>query len=239
MRLRSLLILTVAFVLVPPPAFAGSRGASGRSAVRTTCSLPESNARGLEILNTYYQGYWWDHTDLTAAVHVHPKAHGPQVRGVHDAIAAWDAVLRDCFDGLITLTDVTDAGRNAHQIADITVHYSPHFAGNALAGLAVCGRSDCGNVIVGSLFPPGQGGDEYPREYMEWVTMHELGHALGLGHATNLNRSTDLMGYGWPDLGPPVVSDCDLNALAFVFNWALDGEDPHPPADGPYDCSID
>jgi hypothetical protein len=63
--------------------------------------------------------------------------------------------------------------------------------------------------------------------------MHELGHALGLGHATNLLESTDLMGYGWPDLGDPVLSDCDLDALAFVFAWALEGSDPYPPAQGP------
>jgi hypothetical protein len=62
--------------------------------------------------------------------------------------------------------------------------------------------------------------------------MHELGHALGPGHATNLLESTDLMGYGWPDLGDPVLSDCDLDALAFVFDWALEGGDPYPPAPG-------
>ena len=50
-------------------------------------------------------------------------------------------------------------------------------------------------------------------EYLGWVTLHELGHALGLGHATNLLESTDLMGYGWPDLGDPVLSNCDLDAL--------------------------
>jgi hypothetical protein len=232
MRLRTTLVATLMLVLIAPTtAFAGGGAASG-----PTCSMPESNADGLEILSTYYQGYWWNHTHLTAAVHVQPKAHTAQVRGVHDAIEAWDDILRECFDGLITLTDITGTGRNAHQVADITVHYSPHFAGNALAGLAVCGRSDCGNVIVGSLFPPGQGGDEYSREYLEMVTMHELGHALGLGHATNLEESTDLMGYGWPDLGPPVISRCDVDALAFVFAWALNGEDPHPPADGPFDC---
>jgi hypothetical protein len=29
-------------------------------------------------------------------------------------------------------------------------------------------------------------------------------------------ESTDLLGDGWPDLGDPVLSDCDLDALAFV-----------------------
>jgi hypothetical protein len=24
-----------------------------------------------------------------------------------------------------------------------------------------------------------------------------------------------------------------------VFAWALEGIDPHPPAEGPYDCSVD
>ena len=47
------------------------------------------------------------------------------------------------------------------------------------------------------------------------------------------------MGYGWPDLGDPVLWDCDLDALAFVFAWALEGAEPYPLAEGPYDCSLD
>ena len=63
------------------------------------------------------------------------------------------------------------------------------------------------------------------------MTLHELGHALGLGHATNLLESTDLMGYGWPEFGDPVLSQCDVDALAFVFAWALEGAEPYPPAE--------
>ena len=47
------------------------------------------------------------------------------------------------------------------------------------------------------------------------------------------------MGYGWPDLGDPVLSQCDIDALAHVFAWAIEGSAPHPPADGPFACSAD
>lgn len=38
------------------------------------------------------------------------------------------------------------------------------------------------------------------------MTLHELGHALGLGHTTNLEESTDLMGYGWIGEAPTPCS---------------------------------
>jgi hypothetical protein len=45
------------------------------------------------------------------------------------------------------------------------------------------------------------------------------------------------MGYGWPDLGDPVLSQCDVDALAFVFAWHFEGSAPHPPAEGPFVCA--
>jgi hypothetical protein len=153
-----------------------------------------------------------------------------------ERIAAWSEVLVDCFDGLITLTDVTGSKRQA---ADIVVHYVPTAGGVVFGGYAICGAHGCPNILVRSDLPPSLDREPYDPQYLGWVTLHELGHALGLGHATNLLESTDLMGYGWPDLGDPVLSDCDLDALAFVFAWALAGSEPAPPAEGPYDCSLD
>jgi hypothetical protein len=197
-----------------------------------TCRLPQSNAEGLVILNNYYPGYWWDHTNLTVAVQAHPSATAEQLAAIRGAIDTWAEVLDECFDGLITLTEVS-----RRQAADIVIHYVPRAGGVVFGGYAICGDHGCPNILVRSDLPPSLDRDPYDPEYLGWVTLHELGHALGLGHATNLLESTDLMGYGWPDLGDPVLSQCDVEALAFVFAWALEGAEPYPPAEGPYDCS--
>ncbi len=234
---RSLVVMVVTIaLLIPMPAQAGSNEAFARNHV--SCQLPESNADGLEILSNYYPGYWWDHTDITVAVQAHPRAKMAQLNAIHAAIATWGETLNDCFGGLITLTDVTDSARNP-QKADIVVHYVLRAGGVVFAGYAVCGDHGCPNILVSSDFPASSTTPPYSPEYLGWVTLHELGHALGLGHATNLLESTDLMGYGWPDLGNPVLSDCDIDGLAFVFAWAIEGSEPHPPAQGPYDCSLD
>ena len=201
--------------------------------------LPESNAEALEILADYYPGYWWDHTDLTVAVQAAPNVRRTHLTAVHDAIDTWDTVLRQEFDDLITLTDVTGSVRNP-QRADIVLHYVPKAGGVAFSGYAICGAHRCPNIMVRSDFNAGNGRHPYSPEYLGVITLHEIGHALGLGHATNLLESTDLMGYGWSEEVDPVMSDCDLDALTHIFAWAFEGSEPHrPDATGPYDCSLD
>jgi hypothetical protein len=203
------------------------------------CTLPESDADALVILNYYYPNrYVWEDTHLTVAVQAAPNVSEEHVAAVQEAIESWDAVLRRCFDGQITLTDVTGQPRRS---ADIVLHYVPHAGGVVFAGYAICGATGCGNIIVSSEFgaPTNEG---YTPEYLYYVTLHELGHVLGLGHATNLQESTDLMGYGWiGDAPDPLFSQCDLDALAYLFGPLLAGQDPGAP--GPstlqptFDCA--
>jgi hypothetical protein len=222
------------FVLAPPSAHAKPRATTSPG---VSCTLPESDAVALEILNHYYPNkYVWDHTHLTVTVQAAPNVSPAHVAAAREAIESWGAVLSDCFDGRVTLTDVTGQPRRT---VDIVVHYVPHAGGVVFAGYAICGAKKCGNIIVSTDFgaPTNEG---YTPEDLYYVTLHELGHALGLGHATNLLESTDLMGYGWLASVPsPVFSQCDLDALAYLFGPLLSGDGPAGPGPSTLEPTFD
>jgi hypothetical protein len=221
--------IVVAIVMMVAGILFAAPQASAQAVTYPTCNLPESDADALVILNTFYPNkYVWDDTELTVAVRAAPTIGQEYLDAIQAAITSWGDVLDECFDGLITLTYTAD-----EQSADIVVHYVPYAGGVVFGGYAICGANGCPNILVRSEFAPGEGVEDYSPQYLYYVTLHELGHALGLGHATNLLESTDLMGYGWGREGPdPLFSQCDLDALAYLFSWALEGTSPAGPGPG-------
>jgi hypothetical protein len=184
---------------------------------------PDGTLTSIALLHGDYQGYWWDHKDITVAVQAHPNADQSYIAAAREAIEFWNDVLTgDVSDLGVSLTDVTDEVNSPKQ-ADITLHYVPRAGGVVFDGYTLCGKQTCNNVLIASDAPQD---DPSCPNYLGWVTLHELGHALGLGHAKPLRGSNDLMAYGWHDNPPPVISDCDLAGLRAVF-----ANFPDPPTD--------
>jgi hypothetical protein len=225
---KSLLLFALAMLVLPFTAAAGPRQVTPL----TVGATPADTESVLLLHGAFtYPGYWWDHTDLTVAVQAHPLVDEASLEAVHQAITDWNNALVEEFDGRITLTDVTDQYTAKHK-ADIVLHYNPTAGGTVFGGYAICGDHKCPNVIVRSDLPPNIG-VTYTPQYLYYVTMHELGHALGLGHAEPTLESTDLMGYKWHWSNGivPILSECDLAGIAEVFAWAFEDVAPYPPTD--------
>src|SRR4051812_3292865 len=139
---------------------------------------------------------WWNHTNLTVAVQSAPTTSAADIQAVHDGIALWRSVLAARLPQ-VSLTDVT-SGTGSPKSADIVIHLVPHAGGIVWGGDAICGSQKCLNILVKSNPPPGHLGEpdifDHDPVRVERTTLHELGHALGLGHATPLEQSIDIMG---------------------------------------------
>ena len=157
---------------------------TGHHRSKNGCHLPTSDAEALLILSNYYPGYWWDHTDLTIAVQAHPRA----IRGAARCDPRGDRphgrtrARPHASTALITLTDVTGTQPSEQRAADIVVHYVPTAGGVVFGGYAICGGARLPEHpgAVRSATEPGSRTVIEP-EYLGWVTLHEVGHALGLG----------------------------------------------------------
>ena len=179
----------------------------------------------------------WDHPHLTVTVRAAGNHDPAMVAALHQAVAIWSEALNRHFSGQITVTDVT-ADHEANK-ADIFLRLT-HSGNSKYSGHAVCSDDECKHVLVKSEFPPSSVKQttaplDFTPEVVGQIAVHELGHALGLGHAQPIYTTDDIMGYGflpWVVADPrtPVLSTCDLKVLDAVFAWVVEGTEPRRPS---------
>jgi hypothetical protein len=146
---------------------------------------------------------------------------------LRSAVQAWDETLPE-----LTLTEVAPGGKKRSNKADIAIVYgpgtadggeSPHASGTQgitttyLNSRRMVTRVEIG--IDGGPSPVNAGA-------VEQIAKHEVGHALGLGHA---NWDGDLMSpLVQPTPGP--IPLCDINAVRQANSWKMvdNGRRPKP-----------
>ena len=156
-------------------------------------------------------------------------------RAVVEALSEWASNVNG-----LQFTEVSD--KNS---ADITLNFQNggsggggHKQANGLGSVSGSGRTD----IVGETILHGSNGlinsaqitiataafgSSFGTSLVKQIAMHEIGHALGVGHA---NFKGDIMA---PAINyeKMVISSCDVNAVSSANQWKLanSGTAPQPP----------
>jgi hypothetical protein len=147
--------------------------------------------RSLECRSQTLRRWSSSTTSIPIAVQADPSATDEQLAAISDAIATWSSTLEGC---LRRADHADDCDGQQAQGGGRRRPLRVHRGRRRLRGLRICGDHGCPNTLVRSDLPPSLDRESYDPEYLGWVTLYEIGHALGLRHATNLLESTDLMG---------------------------------------------
>ena len=137
---------------------------------------------------------------------------------VRHAVQAWDEALPE-----LILTEVAPGGKKRSKQADITIVYgpgaadggeSPHSTGaQGLTTTYLNSRRMVTRVEIGIDGGP----SPVHAGAIEQITKHEVGHALGLGHA---NWDGDLMS-PLVQPTPAPIPICDINAVRQANSWKM------------------
>jgi hypothetical protein len=137
---------------------------------------------------------------------------------IRSAVQAWDEALPE-----LTLTEVAPGGKKRSERADIAIVYgpgsadggeSPHATG--AQGLTTTYMNSRRMVLRVEIGIDG-GPSPINAGAVEQIAKHEVGHALGLGHA---NWDQDLMS-PLVQPTPAPIPVCDVNAVRQANSWKM------------------
>lgn len=155
-------------------------------------------------------GFAWSHTTITYSISVAKSVDPTAVQAVRDAITAWNAAI-----DLGTKADFQLVEAPAGTDADIRITVKGG-GGGVLGSTHTFTNSD-GSASYSKITISGKvSGDQLGHDTLQTITVHETGHALGLGHS---DAPFDPM-YGFqnrPDKLNP--STCDVTAFDAVHEW--------------------